>query len=251
MVSLFTKVPIDRAIDVARDRLINDSSLKDRNMLSPAEVLKLLQFCLNATYLTYLNEYYQQTFGTAMGSPVSVIVANLVMEDVENRALSTCHSPPLFWKRYVDDICTAMEEYSIEEFQDHLNSIEPSIKFTSESESDGKLAFLDTEITHHEDGSMTTTVYRKKIHTDKYLSFDSHHPMARKNAVARTLFKRAEVICSSLPERIAEELHITETLKENGYPSSVIANNSRTYPKLPRPSQEEDKKTATICRTCL
>ena len=65
-----------------------------------------------------------------MGSPVSVIVANLVMENVENRALSTYHSPPPFWKRYVDDICTAMEEYSIEEFQDHLNSIEPSIKFT-------------------------------------------------------------------------------------------------------------------------
>ena len=73
-----------------------------------------------------------------------------------------------------------------------------------------------------------------------------HHPMAHKNAVARTLFKRAEVICSSLPERIAEELRITETLKENGYLSSVIADNSRTYPKLPRPSQEEDKPTATV-----
>ena len=67
--------------------------------------------------------------------------------------------------------------------------------------------------------------------------------MAHKNAVARTLL---EVICSSLPERIAEELHITETLKENGYPSSVIANNIRTYPKLPRPSREEDKPTATV-----
>ena len=51
VVSLFTKVPIDRAIDVARDRLINDSSLEDHTMLSPAEVLKLLQFCLNATYV--------------------------------------------------------------------------------------------------------------------------------------------------------------------------------------------------------
>ena len=86
------------------------------------------------------------------------------MEDVENRDLSTYHSPPPFWKRYVDDICTPMEEYSIEEFQDHLNSIEPSIKFTSELESEGKLAFLDTEITYHEDGSMTTTVYRKMTH---------------------------------------------------------------------------------------
>ena len=76
----------------------NDSSIEDRTMLSPAEVLKLLQFCLNATYLTYLNEYYQLTFGTAMGSPVSVIAANLVMEDVENRALSTYPLLHLFGK---------------------------------------------------------------------------------------------------------------------------------------------------------
>ena len=100
----------------------------------------------------------------------------------------TYHSPPPFWKRYVDDICTAVREDSVQEFQDHINSIEPSIKFTSELEFERKLAFLDTEITHHKDGSMSTNVYRKKTHTNKYLSFDSHHPMAHKNAVARTLF---------------------------------------------------------------
>ena len=58
------------------------------------EVVNLLRFCFNATYLSYQNEYYQQTFGTAMGSPVSVTVANIVMEYVEDRALSTYHSPP-------------------------------------------------------------------------------------------------------------------------------------------------------------
>jgi hypothetical protein len=29
---------------------------------------------------------YQQVFGTAMGSPVSPVIANLVMKDVEQRA---------------------------------------------------------------------------------------------------------------------------------------------------------------------
>ena len=37
----------------------------------------------------------------------------------------------------------------------------------------GKLYFLDTEIVHNSDGSLTTKVYRKTTHTDKYLSFDS------------------------------------------------------------------------------
>ena len=37
-----------------------------------------------------------------MGTPVSVTVADLVMEDVEQRALSTYPDPPPFWKRYVD-----------------------------------------------------------------------------------------------------------------------------------------------------
>ena len=38
-------------------------------------------------------------FGTAMGSPVSVIVAYLVMEEVEDSALASFPSPPRFWKR--------------------------------------------------------------------------------------------------------------------------------------------------------
>ena len=71
--------------------------------LSPDEVVILLTFCPNATYLSYRGGWYQQTFDTAMGLPVTVTVADLVMEEVEERALSTCTHKPLFWKRYVDD----------------------------------------------------------------------------------------------------------------------------------------------------
>ena len=41
------------------------------------------------TFLPFRRKVYQQVHGTALGSLVSVVVANLVMENVEGRALST------------------------------------------------------------------------------------------------------------------------------------------------------------------
>ena len=118
-----------------------------------------------------------------MGSSVSVVVANLVMEDVESRALTNFPSPSHFWKRYVDDTCCALRTDLVEDFHCHLNSIESSIQFTLETESDGQLAFLYVLISCNSDRSMDTTDYRKPTHTNKYLDFSSHHPLANKVAV--------------------------------------------------------------------
>ena len=59
----------------------------------------------------------------------------------------------------------------------------------------GKLPFLDVLLEHEVDGSIATTVYS---HTDKYLDFTSHHPLAYKLEV-RTLHTRAETISSTVP----------------------------------------------------
>jgi len=187
IVSLFTKVPVDLAAKVARECLTADQSLADRTALSADEVVSFLEFCLGATYLSYRGEMFQQIFGTAMGSPVSVTVANLVMEDVEQRAFTSGTIQPPFWKRYVDDTFTALPQKQIQLFHNHLNSIEPTIQFTIETEVEGTLPFLDTRVTCHTDDSLATSVFRKRTHTYRYLDFDSHHPLAHKIAVARTL----------------------------------------------------------------
>ena len=111
-----------------------------------------------------------------MGSPVSVTVADLVMEDVEQWALSTFPDPPQFWRRYVDDTCIALKSDQVEAFHLHLNSIEPTIQFTHELETDGCLLFLDTQISRHQDGSLFMKVYQKKTHMNKYLDFQSCTP---------------------------------------------------------------------------
>ena len=152
VVLLFTNVPVELACRVAEGHLHSDDSLEDRTTLSPQEVIQLLRFCLDGTYIAYRGEYFQQTFGTAMGFPVLVTVANLVMEDVEERAITSSPVKTLFWKCFVDDTCTAFPCTQLEQFHTHLNSIEPSIDFTYELEDEGNLPFLDLNIKHHPDG---------------------------------------------------------------------------------------------------
>ena len=45
--------------------------------------------CLKITQFAYNSTYYQQVFGPAMDLPVFAVIAHMVMEDVEQRALAT------------------------------------------------------------------------------------------------------------------------------------------------------------------
>ena len=43
-----------------------------------------------------------------MGSPVSAVIANLAMEDVEQRALASVSLSLSFWKCFVDGVISAV-----------------------------------------------------------------------------------------------------------------------------------------------
>ncbi len=178
-------------------------------------IIDLLSFCLNTTYFVFDGIYYQQVFGTAMGSPVSAVIANLVMEDVEQRALASAPVRLSFSKRFVDDIISAVSRNDIDILLQHLNSIEPSIQFTVERETNGDLAFLDLNVYRTIEGKLETAVYRKPTHTDKYLSYNSHHPVSHKKSVAKTLLQRAEHLPSNSDSQANEREYVLNILREN------------------------------------
>ena len=124
-----------------------------------------MSFCLKTTLFASNGNYYQHVFGTAMGSPVSAVIANMVMEDVEQRALATSPVKPFFWKRYVDDVISAVSRNEAERLLSHLNSVELSIQFTPEREKDRHLPFLDLNVTKGVQGNIEISVYRKSTHT--------------------------------------------------------------------------------------
>ena len=53
---------------------------------------------------------------------------------------------------------------------------------------------MDAKFTRKEDGSVKSTVYRKKTHTDQNLNFASHLPKHQKLGVVRTFMNRCEMI---------------------------------------------------------
>jgi len=69
VVSLFTKVPIQLALYMAKQRLQFYPELIQCTGLSTTDLIKGLEICLNSTNYTTRGKHYKQVFGTAMGSP--------------------------------------------------------------------------------------------------------------------------------------------------------------------------------------
>ena len=184
--------------------------------------------------------------GTAMGSPVSVVVANLVMEDLETRAITTYHTPPSLYRRYVDDVACVMKQADVESFHKHLKEQDDNINFTVERYSDGGLPFLDCLNLVKDDGTIDVSVYRKKTHTDRYLDFHSHHPVQHKVSVVRTLFSRTESVPSSEPNKDRERKHLTASLHEqNGYPKRFLSKYKKARQRIAS-QHDEVKGYATL-----
>jgi hypothetical protein len=165
---------------------------------------------------------YQQRFGTVMGSPVSPLVANLFMEDLEQKAIATTTNTckPRIWKRYVDDILAVVPSGCVQELNDHLNTLDitGNIKFTNETMENNQIPFLDANIVVKPDYSIKTTVYRKKTHTNQYLNYESHHPLIHKLGVVRTLLDRIDTVVSEPEDKMMEEKTVTDALTICGYP---------------------------------
>ena len=74
--------------------------------MSISHIINLLEFCLNSTSFVYQGQFYQQLEGAAMGSPLSPIVANIFMENVEEEALATtfCSFPDVHYLSFSSGI---------------------------------------------------------------------------------------------------------------------------------------------------
>jgi hypothetical protein len=56
-----------------------------------------------------------------MGSPVSVVLAELVMQTIEKQSNLDPTCVPLIWKRYLDDVITILPIDKVGQYLQHMN----------------------------------------------------------------------------------------------------------------------------------
>lgn len=90
-----------------------------------------------------------------MGVLLSATLAEIRIVRMKNNVVTP--SKPLFYKRYVDDICNCCKRYITDTLFENLYNYHDKINSTCET---NLKKFLDTEIIDN-NGAMETKVYRK------------------------------------------------------------------------------------------
>src|SRR5258705_6679797 len=104
-----------------------------------------------------------------MGNPLSSILANIFMHEINSKIHDNTPFAIKFWTRYVDDVLTALHKDHIIPFLNYINTLHPHIKFTHEVEVDGRIPFLDINIQRVND-SIETSVFRKPIASNTFVN---------------------------------------------------------------------------------
>jgi len=215
VISLFTNVPLDLAIDSINKRW---TYVQHNTKIPKNEFLSAITFVLSSTHFTFNSIIYKQTYGTPMGSPLSPVIADAVMQDLETVCLNMINCHLIFYYRYVDDIVMAAPRDKIDLIFKTFNDYHNRLKFTIEYEENR--SFLDLLLIIS-DNLIHIDWFHKKTFSGRFLSFHSSHLLCHKIGIIYGLIDKAFLL--SHPRFYQKNIEfIIDILLENGYPLDLI-----------------------------
>jgi len=194
VVSLFTNVPIDMVLEIINEKW---PYIEIHTNLPLSKFILSIKLVLESTFFHFNNHVYKQTFGTPMGSPLSLVVANLILQSLELSILNDLMHKPIFYYRYVDDIALSVPFFQLNSLLEKFNSFHHRLKFTMEmGGEEDRLNFLDLTIIK-QDNTLIFDWFRKPIFSGRFLNYHSHHPFTHKRGTMYNLIDRVRL---SYPE---------------------------------------------------
>ena len=154
-----------------------------------------------------------------MRSPLGPM-ANVFLSFYEVKWLEQCPKEfkPVFYRGYVDDIVVLFESAEhLSQFRDYFNTCHSNMPFFFKQEKNGKLSFLDVEVSREKE-NFVTTVYRKTTFNGKYTHFESFLPTVYKLGMVYTLAYHCFKICSDWVKCHEELSFLKQIFLTNRYP---------------------------------
>jgi hypothetical protein len=163
------------------------------------------------------------------GAPTSNIIAEFFLQHLEDTHLthiSRRHNIVAYF-RYVDDILLIYDSHHTDtnKMANDFNNIHPNLRFTTETESDCRLNFLDITL-HRMPHNWVISIHRKSTFTDTIIPYTSNHPTQHKYAAIRFLHNRLNTYHLQ-DEKYKEEGTIRDILSNKAY----IGQTGRTLQK--------------------
>jgi len=185
---LYVNIPIQETLQTARSQLLkhNDRTFTDR-------LCSLLETILNQNYFTYQNQTYRPTKGVARGSPISGLVAELLLQSLERThikpLLDTKHI--ILYTRYIDDLLIIYNaaQINLDTIIHYANSINSNLELNPTPKNNNRVNFLDLAIIRNTP-HLEIDIFRKSTTTDTTIRYLSNHPQEHKLATYRFLINR-------------------------------------------------------------
>jgi len=163
--NMYTNIPTDKLVDIIE-------SLCEKHMINEKlrqEITKVSKIIIRQNYFQFLNSFFIQEKGLAMGSPTSSIFSEVLLQHVESTAIFNIlvQNHIVGYFRYFDDILIVYNESitNIHDVFNSFNNLTSNIKFAMEKETENSISFLDVTIRQEHD-TFTFNVYRKQTTTD-------------------------------------------------------------------------------------
>jgi len=185
--SLFTNIPSELMLKAVNNRWFY---IKQATKITKDEFITALKFILDSTFFSFDGIIYRQIFGTPMGSPLSPILADIVMQDLELKAVNNLDFEIPAYYRYVDDILLITPANKVDTILNSFNNIHSRLQFTVEYEKNRSINFLDLNLCVIND-TLYIDWYKKETCSGRYLHYCSGHPMCHKVGMIYDLIDRA------------------------------------------------------------
>ena len=143
--SLFTNA-VKRTIEIILKRVFENKLIN--TTLTKRTLKKLLLDCATKTAFPFDNIFYEQTDGVSMGSSLAPVLANIILTEFGKAIVDDLIKTGIiaFYRRYVDDTLVLIKPKDIPFVLNKFNSFDKNLKFTVDNFENGKIDFLDLEI---------------------------------------------------------------------------------------------------------